>query len=486
MNLLEGLKENTDLAYTTNGALVYSTTGESLVDFFYAVGASRRNSNLINIFEKSFKEMPLETLKVLFYARDVREGMGERLSFRRILKHACRKYPDIMLKNVEAVVEFGRYDDLLWMLDTPVEEHVLSYIDMQLSKDINDAHPSLLAKWLPSENASSKLTKSQSHVIRKYLGLSKREYRRMLSDLRRKINIVETHICAKEWDRIEFDKLPSYAMKRYKHVFLNHCPEAYKEYIDSLVKGDKKVNSRTLYPYDIIKEFVGSSSYTRLDLPQETKDLMNEMWKALPDYLEGNEENILVVADTSGSMWGTPYHSALALAIYTAQRNKGMFHNHFITFSERPQLVQIKHERLEDICNSIKSIISNTNIEKVFKLILKTAVNNNLPKEEMPSRIIIVSDMQFDCMTSGNTSLPMFVNMRKQFEEAGYDLPNLVFWNVAETTSNFPMKTDKRGIQMVSGHSPAIFKDLIANKFTTPLELVFSVINKERYNLVTL
>lgn len=486
MNLLQGLKENTDLTRTTNGAIVYSTTGEELVDFFYAVGASRNDSKLINVFERSFRVMPLETLKVLFYARDVRGGMGERKSFRRILKHASMKYPVTMAKNIDAIVEFGRYDDLLWMLSTPAKNQVLAYIDRQLADDILSDYPSLLGKWLPSENASGKITKKNSHIVRKYLGLTCKDYGNMLSDLRRKINIVERHICSKEWNNIEFEKLPSYAMKRYKNVFLKHCPDAYRAYLDSLIKGEKKVNAKTLYPYDIIKEIVGYNGRTQYGLDQETKDLMNEMWKALPDYLEGSEENILVVADTSASMWGTPYHSAIALAIYTAQRNKGMFHNHFITFSESPRLVQIKHERLEHICNSIKDIYSNTNVEKVFKLILNTAVNNNLPQEEMPSRIVIVSDMQFDFMTSGNTSLPMFVNIKKQYEAAGYKLPGLVFWNVAAETNNFPMKTDERGIQMVSGHSPAIFKDLLADKFSTPLELVLRAINKERYNLVKL
>lgn len=341
---------------------------------------------------------------------------------------------------------------------------------------------SLLGKWLPSENASSPETIKNAKVIRKFFGLSSKDYRKSLTALRHKISIVETKMSAKKWSEIDYSKLPSQAGMRYRQAFYRNDGERYEAFIDALQNGDEnvKINAGTLYPYEIVREIrnlrYGTSSSTEVGV-------LDQLWKNLPDYFEGQQDNSMVVVDTSGSMEGLPIEIALSLGMYISERNKGQFHNHFMTFSSQPQLIELQGSNiLEKINNMEKSNWGmSTDIKAVFDLILKTALDSNLSSEEMVSRILIVSDMEFDDCARGSNDMSLFETIRKEFEDNGYKMPNLVFWNVNARNAQFPSRMSDTGVQLVSGASPSIFKNLIKGEMLSAYDMMLEVINDERY-----
>jgi hypothetical protein len=374
----------------------------------------------------------------------------------------------------------------LGLLDTPVKSAVVKVIADQLASDFVGV-PSLLAKWLPSENASSSETKRHARILIKELKTTPREYRKMLTNLRKEIGIVETLLTDKKYAHIQYDKLPSLAGMKYRTAFFRNDEKRYKEFLDSLEKGEVKVNAGTLYPSDIVGKILGGSSWQRPRISPQEIQLFEGQWSNLPDFIGEKKENSLVMADVSGSMEGTPMHVSIALAMYIAERNKGTFHNHFMTFSGRPDLVQIQGKNIVEKVNNLENAhwAMNTDIEKAMLKILKIAVDNNVPQDEMVKKLYIISDMQFDQATRGTgVNESLFKGLARKFESHGYALPNIVFWNV-RAAGNTPMQMNDLGVQLVSGYSPSILTQLLNADGKTPYDFMLDVILSERYAEVT-
>lgn len=456
---LDDLKVATNKTTTENGAVAHKSSLNPLVDFFALAGATRRNPDIgLDLFKKAYSANPQGAVRVLFYLRDIRGGQGERQLFRNCLRYLSESEPKVAEQIVSFVPEYGRYDDLFAM-DTEI---IGDFVATQLEKDRESSEPTLLAKWMPSENTSSLKTRTMARALMKILSMSPSEYRKMLSGLRKKIGLVEQKMSAKEFDSIDYSKIPSQAGLKYKKAFFRNDQEGYQKFLDALNKGETTVNTGTLFPYQV---------YDRVDEPGS-----NELWANLPDYTQ--DKNAIVVADVSGSMTGQPMSVAVSLALYFAERNEGIFKDHFITFSENPQLQAVKGSTLKQRMNSIESANwgFNTDVNAVFKLLVDTAVKNNADPSEMPETIYIISDMQFDHCAEDHTNFEVIDAM---YEGTDYKRPNLVFWNVRAAHKQTPVLADDMNTTLVSGYSPAAFALAVENK--TPEDLVNDVINSERY-----
>ena len=380
--MLEFLKKESAVTYTENGALAYSTTGNECLNLFFRAGAMRGadENDIANAVIRAYTENPAKTMKILFYVRDVRQGLGERRFFRTAIKTLLQYYPDAVERNIPFFAEYGRYDDLLTVIGSPCESTAVNEIKKQLDIDIEamqkNENVSLLAKWLPSVNASSSETKALGKKMTKLLGMNEKKYRQTLSVLRKYIDIMENHLRESDYT-FDYSKMPSGAMLKYRKAFLRNDTERYHSYIESVLAGNKKLNASVLYPYQIIH-----NCFDKLD---ENEILsLDATWKSLTDYAN-NDENAIAVIDTSGSMiWGysgvRPIDVALSLGIYFAEHNKGTFANHFITFSQNPRLIEIKGKNIfEKIQYCMRfTEYANTNLEGVFDLILRTALKNKV------------------------------------------------------------------------------------------------------------
>ena len=465
---LNSLYDNTSKGLTENGAVTLIRSGSPLLDFYAQAGAMRDNPDkALDLFKKAFSEDREKAVRILFYLRDIRGGQGERELFRIGLEWLGTTYPDVFETIVQWVPEYGRWDDMFFDNETCFE-----MIKKQLKKDKKDDAPSILAKWLPTANASSLTTKAKAKFMAKNLGMDEITYRKTIRDIRKKIKAVEELMSAQKWAKIDYSAVPSQASRIYKNAFLKHDPERYGKFIEKAEKGEVKINAGTLYPYQIYDSVKRDYSKT-----------LEALWNQLPDYTMG--KNALVVADTSGSMEGTPMSVSVSLALYFAERNKGQFQNYFISFSESPKLHRITGTTLMDKMNSIQlGDVANTNLQAVFNLILRTATENDTPENEMPETIYLISDMEFDS-ACGYGRKTNFEVTKEKYEQAGYKLPNIVFWNVdARSGENLPVSKNEDGVAMVSGLSPSIFKIAVENK--TPEQVMEDTINSERYAQIKL
>jgi len=482
---------------TRNGAITLATSGKSIVDLFSRAGAMRKASeqDILSLFTSAFEENPLLAVKSLFHIRDAREGVGERRTFKICLKWLGNNAPGFISKNIHLVSFYGRADDIFCLFGTKSEEILVNYIQEVWNQDISTEKPSLALKWFPSTNASSKETITLGHKVRKVLHLSAPEYRKTLSKVRAKIGIVESEMTRQEWGGIDYSKVPSVAGFRYRKAFRKHDEGRYSAFMEKAKTGEVKINTAVLYPYDIISKIMGrrmtkveTRYYTEINqLSSSDKSDIDTYWKNLPDYLDGEEYNAICVVDVSGSMKGSPICAALSLGIYFAERNKGAFNNKFITFSEDPQLQTIKGD---DIYEKVVNLNSSewgqsTNLQSVFEVILKNGQKKNVPAKEMPREIIIVSDMQLDqaCSSNKNTN---FEAIREKYEASGYSMPSLTFWNVNAIQKDSPVEFNQNGVKLVSGYSANSFKTIMNAEIQTPLDLVLSVIESERYEKVTI
>lgn len=498
-DFLTAFSNNTNRTYTENGAVAKETTGSSLLDFFSQGGAlrSRQEREIESIFNRAFAEDKLLALRTAFYIRDARGGQGERRTFRVILRHLAERNPDVIRKNINLIPFYGRWDDIYALFDTKLEKLAGELIYTQLLADLNSDFPSLMAKWLKSENASSAETKRLAKKTRKLLNMTPKQYRKMLSALRKRIGVVEQKMSAQNWKDIDYSKLPSKAAMIYRNAFMNHDEARYQAYLDSLEKGETKVNAGTLFPYELVREAERDivSDYWFEDnserLQPHERTLINEMWKALPDYIGNKKENSIAVVDTSGSMSGLPMQVAISVGMYLAERNSGPYKDHFITFSNRPQLVKIQGTDFVDKVANMRDADweMNTNIEAVFDLILETAIQNNLSQDDIPQKLYIISDMEFDQSVRssngyGAIEKTLFQKIRDRFETKGFKMPELVFWNVDSRSDMSPMSMDERGFQLVSGCSPSIFEATMKGEFLSAYDLMLKVINSERYQKI--
>ncbi len=479
MKLVDALR--TKNTVTENGMTTNSSSLNSCVDLFFTIGAMRGQDKdrLIANFSSALAEDPARAMKILFWVRDIRGGAGERQIFRDIMKYLAQDHTDALLKNIPYISEYGRWDDLLYLAGTKLETEAFTQIRWGL-----DNQNGLCAKWMPRKGQVA--TK-----LRRFLGLDPKQYRKLLVGL---TNVVETQMCANDWENIDFGKLPSVASARYQKAFWNRNEAGYKAYIESLKKGEAKINAGAVYPYDITKSLKTGKSEVAI-----------EQWKALPNYMEGCDDRILPVVDVSGSMGtsagGNPNVScmdvSISLGLYISERNAGSFQNAFITFSAEPQLQVLKGDLKDRFLQLSRADWGyNTDLVKVFDLILNQAIKNSVPESEMPTKILILSDMEFDSASKfggprvrttehqwGPTAQQMIA---EKYANAGYSMPSIVYWNIQSRGNNIPVSFDETGTALISGFSPSILKSVIKGEIVSPSQIMDDTILSERYSLISI
>lgn len=474
---------NKGLQLTENGAVGFATSGKSLVDFNFKVSSYRNMSDkeIFHDFMKAYVEDAVLAMKLLFFVRDVRGGMGERRLFRVVMSELAKNEPKVVDAVLELIPFFGRWDDLFELMGTSLESRVVKMVAKQLISDIKGKADgksiSLLAKWMPSINCSNKERRLLGEKFAKAFGVSAKTYRKNLVELRKYLNVVEQKMSARQWSEIDYEDVPSRANLLYNSAFLKNDESRRREFLGAVEKGDSKINSATNFPHDIL------SNYGRFSQEDMTLEML---WKALPNY--GNLENTLVVADGSGSMLSrvgdtkvTALDVANSLAIYFAEHCSGDFKNHYITFSTRPQLVNLGNGSLlskKKIAERY-SEVSDTDIFAVFRLVLETAVKRGMKQRDLPSTILIVSDMEFNsCAT--NVGETLFDKIRDNFTVHGYKVPRLAFWNVMSRTCTVPIQSNELGVSLISGFSPSSIKMVLSGQ-SDPFSALLEVLNSERY-----
>ncbi|MBO4456984.1 MAG: DUF2828 family protein [Butyrivibrio sp.] len=487
--MLEFLKKEANKTYTENGAVTYVSTKSECLDLFATIGALRNASDedIITRFTRAYAEDADLAMKTLFFARDIRGGLGERRVFKVILKYLAASEPESVKKNIANVAEYGRYDDLLALLDTPVEKEVIAYFEKTLMADMEaleadneNANVSLLAKWLPSVNTSNKEAVRNARKIAKVMRMTDAQYRKVLSALRAQIKIIENNLRVRDYS-FDYEKQPSKALYKYRQAFIRNDRDRYHSFITKAESDPSVMHTGTLAPYDVIAPVIRRAEFTGSE-----RRAMNATWNALENY--AGAENSLVVVDGSGSMyWGAntlPAAVAQSLGIYFAERNTGAFKGHFITFSTNPRLIEIKgRDIVEKVRYSMSfNECSNTDIAKTFDLILRTAVVNKLKQADMPEKLFIISDMEFDSC-AGNYGVTNFEHAKAEYAKYGYKFPQVVFWNVNSRNTQQPVKMNDQGVALVSGCSPQVFS-MLKDGNLEPYKFMLSVLSASRYEKI--
>lgn len=495
--LLNAMKERNNVTLTENGGITYKSTMNGLMDLFAMGGAyrSRSEADVIHLFKKAFAEDETYALKCLFYLRDVRGGQGERRFFRTVIKWLANEHTAAMRRNLKHVPEFGRWDDLYEFVGTPLETEAFEVMYEQLKLDVSCKTPSLLAKWLKSANTSSRKSCELGVKTREAFGMSAKQYRKTLAILREKIRIVERLMSENRWDEIEFDKIPSKAGLIYRNAFARHdlireqSEKNVQTYADFAKSKETKVNAKALNPCDVVHQ----ATMCRYGHDHTDRLMINKYWENLHDYFQNAVFNGVAVVDTSCSMtWGgapiLPIDVAIALGMYCAEKCNpaSPWAGHYITFSRDARLVPVEGidfvDKVKRIYNA--NLCQNTNIQSVFDLLLKLAIQNKVPQEDMPENIVIISDMEFDSASydwESNRVNSEMEKIAKVWAAAGYQMPKLVFWNVNARQDNIPMK-DNGHVTFVSGYSPVIYEMLMTGK--TGLDLVLEKLNSDRYSCI--
>ena len=484
---LEDLRKEENLTYTENGALTNRSTNSYCLDLFATIGALRNaeDNEIISRFIKAYTEDRNMAMKILFFARDIRGGLGERRVFRSIWKWLSLHEAESVRKNIINVPEYGRFDDLLSLLDGPCEKDMLSFIKEQLDKDLaalkTGESVSLLAKWLPSVNTSNKDSVKSAKKLAKALGFSDAEYRKVLVSLRAEIKLMENYLREKDYS-FSYEKQPSKALYKYRLAFLRNDRERYSAFLDKAESNPSVMNTETLTPYDVVAPIINKDK-ERVAISKWERRSMDITWKAFPDYT--GAENALAVVDGSASMYWygeyIPAAVAQSLGIYFAEHNKGCFHNHFITFSENPRLIEVKGK---DIVEKLRYCMSfnecaNTDLQRTFDLILNTAIQNKAKQEDIPEKLYIISDMEFD-YCANHADMSNFEYAKKQFAKYGYRLPQIVFWNVNSINQQQPVTKNEKGVALVSGASPQIFS-MLSEGILDPYSFMLETLSAKRY-----
>ena len=481
--MLYELKNELNRTLTENGAATLRSTGSDCLDLFAAIGALRNadEQDIIVRFVRAYAEDRDLAMKMLFFCRDIRGGLGERRVFRAILKYLADAQPESVRRNIGLISEYGRWDDITVLFGTACEGDAMNLIRDQLDKDLfaleSGESVSLMAKWLPSVNTSNAEGVRNGRLIARALKMSDAEYRRTLVRLRERIRIIENSLREKDYT-FDYAAQPSRALLKYRAAFRRNDGDRYAAFLNHVAEGSATMHTGALYPYDIVEKALN----WRGGDPAERKAL-DVTWNALKDFAP--QENALCVIDGSGSMYfgGTPIPAtvALSLGLYFAERNVGAFHNHFITFSRNPRLVEVRGCDLVDRVQYCKTFneCANTNIQKVFELVLSAAVRNRLPQSELPETLYFISDMEFDCCTD-DASLTNFEYARRLFQSYGYRLPRIVFWNVQSRNQQQPVSVNDRGVILVSGCSPRIFS-MVAGGESDPVVFMRKTLLSERY-----
>jgi hypothetical protein len=464
---------NNQEARTQNGMKARKSTANACVDLFYNIGASR-GKNIVPQFTAAYVENSDLALRIAQWARDARGGSGERELFRQILTYLETANPEDASRLLVKIPEVGRYDDLLVFKTKPLKAQAFTMLG-----DALRSRNGLAAKWTPRKGEVAR-------EIREFFGMTPKQYRKSLVAL---TNVVETQMCAKDWDNINFSHVPSVAHARYKKAF-GRNGTTYADYVTKLVKGEAgvKINAGAVFPYDVLKGRM--NRYTKMS--KQELDVLEAQWNALPNYI--GDANVLPMVDSSGSMtcpaggYGskstlTCLEVAISLGLYFADKNKGKFKDTFLTFSHTPKLVNLKGNINQKIDQMNTGEVANTNLHAAFDLILKTALTNNVSQAEMPETLVIFSDMQFDQGVDHDDSAIEMI--ARKYQAAGYELPKVVFWNLNAAYGNSPVKFDKRGTALVSGFSPAVASGIMSGNMDdfTPEAVMLKTVMKPRYDL---
>ena len=482
MDFANAMKEEGKFTRTENGAVALNTTSDARLDLFGTIGALRDadENRITTLFSEAYAQDKLFATKIAFYARDIREGLGERKTFRTIIRYMAEHHPEALRPNLDLIGVFGRYDDLYELIGTPLEDDMWKVMKNQFEEDwknilTGNSAISLLGKWIKTADVSSPKTRKLGILTAHKLGYSVFEFKRMVRSMRKRIGVVESLMSAGKWTEIKYPEVPSRAMMIYRRAFVKHDPDGFSEFINKADKGEVKINASTLYPYDIVEKIL----YGR-----ENNKVLEAQWKALPDYIEQGT-NALIMADVSGSMRGRPMATSIGLAIYFAERNTGAYHNLFMTFSSNPQIVTLKGETLHQKIKNVENADwgGNTNLKAAFEKVLDIAEKNNVSQEEMPKAIVVISDMEIDYC--GNKNWSFYDKMESKFRKAGYVIPNIIFWNVNSRHDVFHADATRKGVQLASGQSVTVFKQVLQNLGYNPIEAMENTINSERYDCIT-
>lgn len=446
-------------AVTANGAVTHSTSLSFCLDLFFLAGASRTMPELdiILAFERARGENKNLAYKILFWARDARGGAGERRFFQVVMQHISKVYPDDYVQLAIFIPEYGYWKDV-FKIETPNQEN-LDWMRNQLEESAN---ANLLAKWFPR--------KGQWFVaMHKFLGMTPKEFRKKLVSM---TNVVETQMCANEWSDIKYAQVPSLAMNKYRNAYTKRDGVRYTAFIEDVHAGKQKINAGVLFPHQLYQAISNGDNASAVEA----------QWNALPNYMAGSTERILPVCDVSGSMSGLPMDVSISLGIYISERNEGIFKDAFLTFSEDPEMNYLSgslSERMRQL--ECADWGYSTNLLSTFDLILDTAVRESLPESEMPTKLLIISDMEFNEATSGGSNLD---SIRHKYSQAGYKMPEIVFWNVNGRLGNVPASVKDEGIGLVSGFSPSILKSILQGVIYTPEQLMLDTVDTARYSCI--
>ena len=468
----------TENTLTENGMVTSSSSTNACVDLFFIMGAVRfqlrtdeGRERLIAKFEAAYNENPLITRKLMFWGRDIRGGAGEREAFRVLLRYASEVYPNDVIDNIHLISEFGRWDDLFVTFGTKVEDSAIQLI----IKNLNDGNP-LLAKWIPRTGGKIPQDKKAiANKIRSKMGLSPKDFRKQLVSL---TNVIETNLCNKDFGNVNYAHVPSVAMARYSKAFGKHDFDSFEAYKEALANGETKVNAGAVYPYDVTKTMDNGDAI-----------LANEQWKALPNYMEDSAEYVLPICDVSGSMMTTisgttsALDVCISLGLYISERNEGPFKDAFVTFSEKPSLEYLTGDlrsRLTQLTQSNWGM--STNLEATFNMVLDQAIKHNVSVDQMPTCILIMSDMEFNEATRISDNAITMIT--RKYEDSGYKMPKIVFWNLVSRHDNIPVKATANGTALISGFSPSILKAVLSGDSMSPLSIMIKTIDTERYSVI--
>jgi len=463
---------------TFNDCITNVSSLNKNTDLFFLAGASR-GKDIKHIFAGALVEDPEVACRILQHCRDIRGGAGERQTFRDLFSYLIKTDPKLASRILVKIPEIGRFDDIIaTCFGTSLERQSLGIISSSLK-----AGNSLAGKWMPRQGP-------EANKIRSYMKMVPKDYRKMLVGL--SAGVVEQKMCANEWTDINYSHVPSVAAARYQKAFGKHDPAGYTEYKEKLSSGEEKINASAVYPYDVIRSLRNGDT-----------TVANAQWTSLPDYLNGTDESILAVVDVSGSMdiqvsgSITALDISISLGLYVSERLNGPFKDTFVTFSTSPEMLKLKgtlSQRYDQMADS--SWKMSTDIQAVFKLILDTAVKHKVSEKEMPSKIVIFSDMEFNsCICMGSTptnsryghngnsvSIGAMDMIRLSYQQAGYNLPQIIFWNLNGRPGNVPVTYDESGTALVSGFSPSILKSLLGGEDITPISVMLKAIMIQRYD----
>lgn len=471
MNAFTQPFQNAPDALTANGAPTNYSTSNACTDLFAIIGAlpvkSRNKTidpNVIKLFERAVREEPSLALRILLWARDIRGGAGRRLVFRQLLNHLETFYPVAVRNLIPHIATFGRFDDLLEIKDAELSAYALDYLRQQLN---NPAVSQLICKWMPRQGL-------QAVKIRNAWGLTPKQYRKLLVA---GTNVVESQMCAKMWSEVEYQKVPSVASIRYSKAFERHDAKRYSDWVNDVAINNKKVNTGAIDPVNVYKL-----------LSQGNVQHAENLWVNLPNYVPPGT-NMLPVVDLSGSMMApvqgsiTAMDVSISLGTYLANKNTGSFANLVLGFAENPKFIKLSGKSFQLDSQNVRrgQVGYTTNLQAVYDAILNHAVSNAVPQQDMPQYILMISDMEFN--TPHTRDVTNHQAIVQKFKNSGYELPRLVYWNVAARIGNVPVKVNENNAALVSGYSTALLKAVLSNDIEsfTPRSVLEKTVNVPRY-----